>query len=125
MTALLMLLAAVAAPSAAAFDEMAAPAGGTVGFAAMDLSTGRSLGRRENERFPLQSVFKLPIAIEVLRQVDAKKLELGRVVALEAGDARGGPGTLIAVPSKKTVRELLEAMIITSDNTACDKLLAL
>jgi beta-lactamase class A len=125
MTPLLMLLAAATVPSAAALDEMAAPAGGTVGFAALDLSTGRSLGRRENERFPLQSVFKLPIAIEVLRQVDAKKLALARVVALEAGDARGGPGTLIAVPSKKTVRELLEAMIISSDNTACDKLLAL
>lgn len=120
---LLLLLAL--GPSAAALDEMAAPAGGTVGFAALDLSTGRSFGRRENEPFPMQSVFKLPIAIEVLRQVDSKKLDLGRVVALEAADARGGPGTLITVPSKKTVRELLEAMIITSDNTACDKLLSL
>src|SRR5512142_2025526 len=110
MTLLLMLVAAVAAPSAAGLDEMAAPAGGKVGFAAMDLSTGRSIGRHENEPFPMQSVFKLPIAIEVLRQVDGKKLDLARVVALEAADARGGPGTPIAVPSKKTVRELLEAM---------------
>jgi beta-lactamase class A len=125
MATILMLLLAVAAPSAAALDEMVAPAGGTVGFAALDLATGQSFGRHQDEPFPMQSVFKLPIAIEVLRQVDAKKLELARVVALAAGDARGGPGTLIAVPSKKTVRELLEAMIITSDNTACDKLLAL
>lgn len=125
MTALLMLLVAAAAPSAAAIEEMVAPAGGTVGFAARDLSTGRSLGRHENDPFPLQSVFKLPIAIEVLRQVDDKKLDLSRVVSLGAGDARGGPGTLITVPSKKTVRELLEAMLITSDNTATDKLLAL
>jgi hypothetical protein len=29
------------------------------------------------------------------------------------------------VPSKKTIRELLEAMVITSDNIACDKLLAI
>jgi beta-lactamase class A len=124
MVTVLMLLLAVG-PSAAALDEMVAPAGGTVGFAALDLATGQSFGRHENEPFPMQSVFKLPIAIEVLRQVDAKKLELAGVVALAAGDARGGPGTLIVVPSKKTVRELLEAMIITSDNTACDKLLAL
>jgi beta-lactamase class A len=121
----LMLWLVVAAPSAAALDELAAQAGGTVGFAAMDLSTGRSFGRHENEPFPMQSVFKLPVAIEVLRQVDGKKLELSRVVALESADARGGPGTLITVPSKKTVRELLEAMIITSDNTAADKLLSL
>jgi beta-lactamase class A len=125
MSLLLMLVLAVGVPTAAALDEMVAPAGGTVGFAALDLATGRTLGRRENEPFPMQSVFKLPLAIEVLRQVDAKKLELSRVVALEAGDARGGPGTLITVPSKRTVRELLEAMIITSDNTACDKLLSL
>jgi beta-lactamase class A len=91
----------------------------------MDLTSGRTLGRHESDPFPLQSVFKLPIAIEVLHQVDAKKLDLARIVALDASDARGGPGTLIAVPSKKTVRELLEAMIIASDNTACDKLLAL
>jgi len=120
-----MLWLLVAAPSAAAIDEMAAPAGGTVGFAAMDLATGRSFGRHENEPFPMQSVFKLPVAIEVLRQVDGKKLDLARVVALEVADRRGGPGTLITVPSKKTVRELLEAMIITSDNTATDKLLSL
>jgi beta-lactamase class A len=125
MASLLMLWLVVAVPSASAIDEMAAPAGGTVGFAAMDLSTGRSFGRHEDEPFPMQSVFKLPVAIEVLRQVDAKKLDLSRVVALEAADRRGGPGTLITVPSKKTVRELLEAMIITSDNTAADKLLSL
>jgi beta-lactamase class A len=125
MASLLMLWLVAAVPSAAAIDEMAAPAGGTVGFAALDLSTGRSFGRHENEPFPMQSVFKLPVAIEVLRQVDAKKLDLSRVVALEAADRRGGPGTLITVPSKKTVRELLEAMIITSDNTAADKLLSL
>jgi beta-lactamase class A len=100
MTALLLLLVAVG-PSAAAIDEMVAPAGGTVGFAALDLSTGRSFGRRENEPFPMQSVFKLPIAIEVLRQVDGKKLDLARVVALDAADARGGLGTLITVPSKR------------------------
>jgi beta-lactamase class A len=122
---LLMLLLAVATPTVAALDEMVAPAGGTVGFAAVDLTTGRTLGRHERDPFPLQSVFKLPIAIEVLHQVDAKKLDLARIVALDASDARGGPVTLIALPSKKTVRELLEAMIITSDNTACDKLLAL
>jgi beta-lactamase class A len=31
----------------------------------------------------------------------------------------------MAVPATKTVRELLEAMLITSDNVACDKLLSL
>jgi beta-lactamase class A len=125
MAALLMLLMAVAGPSPAAYEEMAAPAKGTIGFAALDVSTGQSFGWHERDAFPMQSVFKLPIAIEVLHQVDDKKLDLARVVELGPSDARGGPGTLIKVPAKKTVRELLEPMIITSDNTATDKLLSL
>src|SRR6478752_3576775 len=127
MTTLMMLFLAVATtpPSPATFAEMVAPAGGSVGFAALDLSSGRTLGWHEADAFPMQSVFKLPIAIEVLRQVDAKKLDLGRVVALGPSDRRDGPPGTMAVPAKKTIRELLEAMLTTSDNVACDKLLAL
>jgi hypothetical protein len=73
----------------------------------------------------MQSVFKLPVAIEVLREIDEKKLALSRVVALAAADARHGPAGTMAVPATKTVRELLEAMIVNSDNVACDKLLSL
>jgi len=121
----LLLLWAVTTPAPAALGEIAAPAGGTVGFAALDLSSGRSLAWHEAEAFPMQSVFKLPVAIELLHQVDEKKLDLARVVALGPADARGGPAGTMAVPAKKTVRELLEAMLITSDNVACDKLLSL
>jgi beta-lactamase class A len=119
------LLVALLLWTLASLESLAAPAGGPVGFAALDLASGRSLGLREHEPFPMQSVFKLPLAIEVLHHVDAGRLALDRTIALGPADARGGlPGT-IAVPAKRTVRELLEAMIITSDNVACDKLLAL
>src|SRR3954468_3855220 len=115
-----LLAAATPTPTPIAFAELAAPAGGSVGFAALDLSSGRSLGWHEAEPFPMQSVFKLPIAIEVLRQEDAKKLDLARVVALERSDTRGGPQGTMVVPAKRTIRALLEAMLITSDNVACD-----
>jgi len=72
----------------------------------------------------MQSVFKLPIAIEVLRQVDEGKIDLDREILLGADDARAGV-TTIAVPSRMTVRKLLEAMVLNSDNVACDRLLAL
>jgi len=121
----IVLLLALAPSPPAAIEAMVAPAGGTVGFAALDLSSGRSLGWHERDAFPTQSVFKLPIAIEVLRRIDDKKLTLDRVVALGPADARRGPEGTMAVPAKKTIRQLLEAMIITSDNVACDKLLAL
>jgi beta-lactamase class A len=92
---------------------------------ALDLTTGRTLGLHEGEAFPTQSVFKLPIAIEVLHQVDAKTLDLDRTIALDATDARGGPTGTMTVPAQRTVGELLEAMITHSDNVATDKLLAL
>ena len=115
------MLLAFAEPSVQAIVE---PAGGTVGFAAVELGSGRSLGLRQDERFPMQSVFKLPIAIEVLRQVDEGKIDLDREILLGADDARAGV-TTIAVPSRMTVRKLLEAMVVSSDNVACDRLLAL
>jgi beta-lactamase class A len=119
---LLSLLLAAPQPSP---RELAAPAGGIVGFAALDLATGRTLGLHENEGFPMQSVFKLPIALEVLHQVDARKLSLARAVTLTADDARGGAASVIAAPGRATVGRLLEAMVADSDNTACDKLLSL
>src|ERR1017187_7779124 len=116
---LAMLL--IAEPSLQAIVE---PAGGTVGFAAVELASGRSLGLRQTEPFPTQSVFKLPIAITVLRQVDEGKIDLDREILLGAEDAREGVTTIV-VPSRTTVRKLLEAMVVSSDNVACDRLLAL
>lgn len=122
MTFFLFMLLIAAEPSIAAIAE---PAGGTVGFAAVDLATGRMLGLNQNERFPMQSVFKLPIAIELLHQVDAEKIALDQEIELVADDAREGASGTLAVPSRTTVRKLLEAMLVHSDNVACDRLLAL
>jgi beta-lactamase class A len=117
----IVMLLATAEPSMQAIAE---PAGGTVGFAAVELASGRSLGLKQNEPFPMQSVFKLPIAIEVLRQVDEGKIDLDHEILLGADDAREGVTTIV-LPSRMTVRKLLEAMVVSSDNVACDRLLAL
>ena len=80
----------------------------------------------EVSRAPLRKFdVKLPIAIEVLHQIDAGKLKLNRVVALGPADAREGPPGMLKVPTKQTVASLLEKMVINSDNVACDKLLAM
>ena len=122
MMFLIAMLLATAEPSIAAIVE---PAGGTVGFAAVELETGRTLGLNQDRPFPMQSVFKLPIAIEVLHQVDAGKIALDQELLLVADDAREGAAGMIVVPSRTTVRKILEAMVVSSDNVACDKLLAL
>src|SRR6266700_5878659 len=58
-----------APPAPPAIADIAAPAGGTVGFAALDLASGRTLSWHDREWFPTQSVFKLPVALEVLHQI--------------------------------------------------------
>jgi beta-lactamase class A len=120
-----LLSLALLAAEPASLQAIAAPAGGAVGFAALDLASGRTLGLNERQVFPTQSVFKFPIAIEVLRQVDARKLALDRAVTLDRSDARGGVANAFAVPGRATIRQLLDAMVVRSDNVACDKLLAL
>jgi len=121
----LSLSLALLAVEPASLQAIAAPAGGAVGFAALDLASGRTLALNDQRPFPMQSVFKFPIAVEVLRQVDAGKLALDRVVALDKADARAGVSTPIAVPGKATIGQLLEVMVVHSDNVSCDKLLAL
>ena len=125
MPGVLLLLSLLLTGVSPAPQAIAAPAGGIVGFAALDLATGRTLALHDNEGFPMASVFKLPVAIAVLHQVDARKLSLARMVTLAAADARGGKAPVIAAPGRETVGRLLEAMTVDSDNTACDKLLSL
>jgi len=124
-----MLLLALVLAMDPALQTIAATAGGavggTVGFAALDLTSGRSLGTHENQPFPMQSVFKLPVAIEVLSQVDAGRLKVDREIALGRKDARDGNALTMKVPARRTIGQLVEAMLVSSDNIACDKLLFL
>ena len=53
-----------------AFDAIEASAGGRVGVFALDTGSGRSLGRREDERFAMCSTFKWALAAAVLAGVD-------------------------------------------------------
>ncbi len=110
---------------ASALQTLAAPAGGVVGFAAVDLASGQWIGLRVDHPFPMQSVFKLPVALEVLHAVDEERLALDRMVDLRREDARDGAMQTLQFPSQRTVRQLFQAMLIQSDNAATDKLLGL
>jgi beta-lactamase class A len=77
---------------------------------------------------PLYSVFKLPLAVEVLRRVEEKSVALDQKLRVTAEDV--APGTqfnadLWRQPVEKTVTDLLEYSIVRSDNTSSDKLLEL
>ncbi|MGZ6987446.1 MAG: class A beta-lactamase [Thermoanaerobaculia bacterium] len=118
--------------AAAAFREAVAAAeadsGGIVGVTAVHVESGRRLSVRGSEAFQMASVFKLPVALAVFARVDSGTVEPTRRLVLDAADHRNGPGPLdehFNAGMTRTVLELVEAMVIDSDNTAADKLVAL
>lgn len=103
-------------------------AGGTVGFAMLHIESGARLSIHGGERFPMASVYKIPIALAVLHAVSCDELSLEDSVPITAADLRTGSGWIWS--HRRRVRqlpvgELLEAMLVDSDNTASDILMRL
>lgn len=99
--------------------------GGRLGVAVLDLHTGARLAWRADERFPMCSTFKLPLAAMVLQRVDQGRERLDRVLRID-------PGALVPYSpiterhlgeAGITVAELARAALTVSDNTAANVLL--
>ena len=133
---LILALGAIAAPGAAAIDpaltatlrRLASEAPGTAGISVVHIESGASAIVRGDERFPMMSVYKLPIAIHALREVEAGRLDLAERVTLNAADRRPGfspIGESIAKsgPMTLSLRDVVVAVVTRSDNTASDWLL--
>ena len=111
-------------------EQIASAAKGRVGVAAEVLETGESVSLNLHEHFPMQSVYKLPIGMAVLAQVDKGKLTLDQPVRVEKSDfVRSGQRSPIRDKNPKGVelslRELLRYAVSESDGTASDVLLKL
>jgi beta-lactamase class A len=80
-----------------------------------------------NTRYPMQSVYKLPIAIAVLQRVDAGALRFNEEIHVRKSDMVPGVHSPIREFSpngtRLTIRELLRAAIVESDGTASDLLM--
>ena len=109
-------------------DRIISRSGGTIGVSLIHLESGATLSVRGGERFPMASVYKLPIAIELLTQVAAGRLALDRPIGLAPSDIRACCTLSRHHPRggvTMTAGELLELMIVESDNTASDAILKL
>lgn len=110
-------------------DSLAGTVSGRVGAAAMIVETGDLVMSRGNERFPMQSVAKLPIALAVLQRIDAGTAKLSQEIHVRQQDMVPAVHSPIRDMSpngtRLTVRELLRAAIVESDGTAADVLLIL
>jgi beta-lactamase class A len=110
-------------------NEIAGSSQGRVGAAVLLLESDKSVELNGNERFPMQSIYKLPIAMAVLDRVDSGSLNLEQKVKVEKSELV--PAKLHSPLRDKyphgdvelTLRELLHYNVSDSDGTACDVLL--
>jgi beta-lactamase class A len=101
--------------------------GGTMGIAAVHLGTGRRIGHRAAERFPMASTFKLAVALAVLARVDSGRVSLDEAVRIVPSDFRLGPQPIADSLGPRggtaTVRQMVWSMMVHSDNSVTDKLM--
>lgn len=95
-------------------------------FYAKSLATGKEIAVRADEPMNTASVIKIPVMILAFRDADAGTLDLAERYPVRAEDVRGGTGLLrtFAAGVQPTTLDLITQMIITSDNTATDIMIA-
>ncbi len=93
----------------------------------LDLSTNYSVGYNASASMPAASTIKVPVMVEVFRQLENGDFNLQRRVELLARDKDYGSGDLCDEPvgTTWTVSDLLSKMIDISDNTATNMLIRL
>ncbi|MBP1767642.1 MAG: hypothetical protein H6P98_1757, partial [Candidatus Aminicenantes bacterium] len=100
---------------------------GEVGVALRHLESGQGLEFNAGSRFPMASTFKLPVFVEIMAQVKEGKFSLDDEVSIQKADQHLGSGMLSSLTApgiKLTVRNLVNLMMMISDNSATDILLA-
>jgi beta-lactamase class A len=111
-------------------EQIASAAKGKVGVAAVVLESGETVSLNPNDHFPMQSVYKLPISMAVMKQVDAGKINLEQKVRVTKDDF-GSRGQHSPIRDQNpngvemNVSDLLRYAISESDGTASDVLMRL
>ena len=115
----------------AQLTQIASLARGRVGVSAILLESGETLASlNSRDHFPMQSVYKLPISMAVMKQVDERKLTLDQKARIAKEDY-AGPAAHSPIRDKYpqgvelTVNELLRYALSESDGTASDVLMML
>jgi beta-lactamase class A len=98
-----------------------------VGVYVRDLNSDAFVSYKADKSWYIASMVKVPVAIAVLRGIDAGAFTLDTTLRLRASDYVDGGGSTISHPlaTALPIRYLMEQMIIHSDNTASDMLIDL
>ncbi|MGE0442948.1 MAG: class A beta-lactamase [Gemmatimonadales bacterium] len=102
--------------------------GGRLGVAAVHLESGTEYFFQADEPYPLASTYKVPIAVQAFSLVDQGTLDLDRMITWDTTDLHIGSEAhlLFRKPGfAMSVRNLMETMLILSENNATDLMLGL
>ena len=108
-------------------SSMSARAPGHVSAEIKDLNSGSISGINASASMPAASTIKIPIMVEVFRQLAAGNFDFNTAVTLTRSDKDWGSGDLSDAPAGAhyPISQLLTAMITVSDNTAANMLIRL
>ncbi|GAB4014659.1 class A beta-lactamase [Spirosoma migulaei] len=111
-------------------EQIARTAQGRVGVTATVLETSETVTLNGDKQFPMQSVYKMPIGMAVLQQVDQTKLTLEQVVHVTpseyVSERQHSPlRDKYPTGADVSVAELLRYAVSESDGSASDVLLRL
>lgn len=108
--------------------RLAEVSGGTMGVAVIHLESGRSAFLNADDTFPMASTYKVPIATQLLTLVDDGRLSLSKMIDINPAHLSPGSGTISTLLDDPGVsislHNLLELMLLISDNSATDIILA-
>lgn len=111
-------------------ETVITPAPGKIGVAVMSFPTGDTLTINNRHHYPMQSVYKLPLAVAVLNDVDKGKLTLDDIIHIRKKDLL--PDTWSPLAEKYPngdvnlkLQDVLKYSVSLSDNNACDILFRL
>jgi len=99
---------------------------GELGVAVKHLESGEELDINGETLFPMASVFKLPILVEVMAQIQERQFSLEDEISIQPRDQHLGSGMISDLDApgiKLSVRNLINMMMMISDNSATDILL--
>jgi beta-lactamase class A len=99
---------------------------GEIGVAVKHLETGEELAINGDVYFPMASVFKVPVFVEVMAQIKEGRFSLEDEISIQKTDQHMGSGYLSDLDAPGiilSIRNLINLMMMISDNSATDILL--
>jgi beta-lactamase class A len=113
---------AVLAPK---LERLAVRTPGIVAVSIADLSGGHVIAINGDVNLPAASTIKIPVMVEVFRQIAQGRFTHATIVALTDGDRDCGYGSVCDAPwgTRYSIDTLLSLMITRSDNTAANMLI--